>query len=258
MTRDDLITFEKEVARRWEAGEIHAPVHLSGGNEDSLIEIFQNIKRTDWICATWRSHYAALLHGIQPDELMRQILAEKSMSINSVEHRFYSSAIAGGILPIAVGLGMAIKRKKEQAASNSKWQRDNCRHSSIETYGGRTYCVFCEMEFESEDNLTVKNKENCPSDFNMRHVWCFVGDMASHMGIFSEATKYAFMFDLPVTFIIEDNLKSVQTPTREVWNLDSDSSPPIEIGRLFYDRNTIYYRYELTWPHHGSGVYVAF
>ena len=113
MTREDLMVFENEVAKRFEAGEIRAPVHLSGGNEDQLIEIFKNIRQTDWVLSTWRSHYHALLHGIPPDEVMRQILAGKSMSINSVDPPFYSSAIAGGILPVAVGLGMAIKRKGE-------------------------------------------------------------------------------------------------------------------------------------------------
>ena len=196
MTRDDLIAFEKEIARRWEAGEIHAPVHLSGGNEDSLIEIFQNIKRTDWICATWRSHYAALLHGVPPDELMRQILAGKSMSVNSVDPPFYSSAIAGGILPVAVGLGMAIKRKGED-----------------------------------------------------QKVFCFIGDMTAATGGFEEATKYAWNFQLPVTFVVEDNGLSVRTPTKEAWG----QPWPYE-----FRKNVIYYKYELTWPHHGSGVHIAF
>ena len=213
MTAADLIAFEKEVARRYDAGEIHAPVHLSGGSESQLIEVFKDISRDDLILSTWRSHYHALLHGIEPDELMRQILAGRSMYVNSIKPWFYSSSIAGGICSIAVGLGMAIKRKGA-----------------------------------ADDYLEGQT----------RKVWVFCGDMASHMGIFHEATKYAFMFDLPVTFVIEDNLKSVLTPTREVWGLDSDSSPPIEIGRIFRDRNTVYYRYELSWPHSGVGKFKGF
>lgn len=198
MTRDALIAFEKKVARRWEAREIHAPVHLSGGNEDQLIGIFKGIKRTDWVLSTWRSHYHALLHGIPPDELMRQILVGKSMSINSVDPLFYSSAIAGGILPVAVGLGMAIKRKGEG-----------------------------------------------------RKVWCFVGDMVAETGGFEEATRYANNFSLPVIFIIEDNGKSVQTPTRESWGAEYLLKGMLRL-------NIREYQYKLSWPHHGSGVYVAF
>ena len=113
MTAADLIAFEQEVARRYDAGEIRAPVHLSGGNERELIEIFQDISRNDLILSTWRNHYHALLHGVPPDELMRQILAGRSMYVNSIKPWFYASSIAGGILPIAVGLGMAIKRRGE-------------------------------------------------------------------------------------------------------------------------------------------------
>jgi TPP-dependent pyruvate/acetoin dehydrogenase alpha subunit len=113
MTKDDLIAFEQQVALRYDAGEIHAPIHLSGGNEDQLIEIFKGISRDDLVLSTWRSHLHALLHGVAPDELMRQILFGRSMYINSLQPWFYASSIAGGILPIAVGLGMAIKRKGE-------------------------------------------------------------------------------------------------------------------------------------------------
>jgi len=205
LTAEDLIAFESEVAKRYENGEIKSPIHLSGGNERQILDIFQGIKSEDWCLATWRNHYAALLKGIPPDELMRQILAGRSMSVNSVEHNFYTSSIAGGILPIAVGLGMAIERRGED-----------------------------------------------------RHVYAFVGDMVSHMGIFHESFKYAFNFDLPVTFIIEDNGKSVQTDTQKAWGEDRDGGDPPRTGRVMHDRNSLYYWYELTWPHHGTGKFVAF
>ena len=234
MTKEELITFEKEVARRYEAGEIHAPVHLSGGNEDQLIEIFKDIKRTDWILSTWRSHLHAILHGISPDELMRQILAGKSMSVNSVDPPFYASAIAGGILPIAVGLGMGIRR------------RNGCRHC------GHTW---------EEHNTTADYERECRAcgdcyDFEHddRKVFCFVGDMTAATGGFEEATKYAWNFQLPVTFVVEDNGKSVATDTRMAWRTTTEQwRSPIDSRP-----NVLWYRYELSWPHHGSGKWVSF
>lgn len=192
ISKEDLIAFELEVARRFELDEIKGPVHLSVNNEDALIEIFKDISPDDWKCCAWRNHYAALLSGIHPDELMRQIVAGRSMFINSAEHRFYASSIAGGILPIAVGLGMAIKRKN-----------------------------------------------------GSRKVWCFVGDMTGEMGIFYECQKYSKNFDLPVTFIIEDNGKSVLSDTKACWN-GRDYTHPVSA----WD-NVIRYEYELTWPHSG-------
>ena len=61
MNKKDLIAFEKKVQEAYEAGEIRAPVHLSGNNEEQLIKIFKKIKKNDWVFSTWRNHYHALL-----------------------------------------------------------------------------------------------------------------------------------------------------------------------------------------------------
>ena len=34
--KNDLIEFEKEIKKIYEKGEIRAPIHLSGNNEDQL------------------------------------------------------------------------------------------------------------------------------------------------------------------------------------------------------------------------------
>ena len=41
--KDSLIQFEKKISDHWEFGRIRGPIHLSGGNEDELIEIFKYI-----------------------------------------------------------------------------------------------------------------------------------------------------------------------------------------------------------------------
>lgn len=110
-TAADLITFEAEVARHFEAGHIRAPVHLSGGNEEQLIEIFKEIPKDSWIFSTYRSHYHALLHGVSPDDLMAHILAGRSMFWSSPAHHFLTSAIVGGIVPIATGVAAALQRQ---------------------------------------------------------------------------------------------------------------------------------------------------
>lgn len=109
MTKEELIAFEREVAARFERKEIPGPVHLSGGNEDQLIEIFKDIKPTDCVFSTWRSHYHALLHGVPPEKVMVEIMAGRSMSLIFPEHNFFTSAIVGGVLPISVGVAYALK-----------------------------------------------------------------------------------------------------------------------------------------------------
>lgn len=108
---EELIHFENKIVRSWDAGKIRGPVHLSGGNETPLIEIFKRISENDWVFSTWRSHYHALLKGISPDWLEKEILEGRSITIVNKDKKFYSSAIVGGILPIAVGVAMSNKRK---------------------------------------------------------------------------------------------------------------------------------------------------
>lgn len=90
-------------------GRVRGPCHLSGGNEQQLIDIFRDVKRTDYVFGTYRAHYHALLHGLPEQYVMDEIIAGRSMSLHSPYHRFFTSAIVGGCLPIALGVAAAIK-----------------------------------------------------------------------------------------------------------------------------------------------------
>lgn len=78
-------------------------------------------------------------------------------------------------------------------------------------------------------------------------VWCFVGDMSMETGAFHEAYKYATNKELPITWVIEDNGLSVETPTRVAWGYSS-TVPKV-----------IYYKYSNTkFPHAGAGKRIQF
>lgn len=111
MDRDFLIKFEEDIIKEYEAGHIRGPVHLSGGNEDELLWIFRHIGQNDWVFSTHRSHYHALLKTEDPAWVKNEIMNANSIHMNSKEHKFFTSAIVGGILPIALGTAMAIKLK---------------------------------------------------------------------------------------------------------------------------------------------------
>ena len=108
--KNDLLSFEEKIVESWEAGKIRGPVHLSNGNEEELIEIFKRINTSDWVFSTWRSHYHALLKGIDSNWVESEILEGKSITLCNIEERFYSSAIVGATLPIALGAALSIKR----------------------------------------------------------------------------------------------------------------------------------------------------
>jgi pyruvate dehydrogenase E1 component alpha subunit len=91
-------------------------------------------------------------------------------------------------------------------------------------------------------------------------VWCWVGDMSAETGAFHEAYKYSLNHDLPITFIVEDNKKSVCTPTAPIWGRDTPYylDTKYESG-IVRQKNLIYYQYEnKTYPHAGAGKRVQF
>ena len=209
LNKEQLIKFEQEIAEIYEAGHIKAPVHLRDGNEQQLVNIFTNlnISKDDYVFSTWASHLHALLKGIDPDKIKQDILEGRSITLHYPEDNFYSSAIVGGICPIATGTAMALKRD---------------------------------------------NKSN--------RVYCFIGDMAFRTGTCHESIIYCISNDLPITFIIEDNKKSVGTPTEDSWGSVSTKT----IFDFYYnlcentDVDIWYYEYTLKYPHSGTGVFVEF
>lgn len=199
-TADELIAFEDDIAESFNNKMIRAPVHLYNGCEDAMIAVFQNhVEQDDWVLCSWRSHYQCLLKGVPPERVRSEILEGKSISLCFPEYRVLSSAIVGGVLPIATGIAMGIKLRGDS-----------------------------------------------------HKVVCFMGEMTSETGIAHESIKYSTNHELPILFVIEDNEKSVCTPTKDVWRLDKHTYQEQQ------QANVIYYEYQTKWPHAGAGQRVNF
>lgn len=122
-TKKRLIAFENKVIKEFNRGKINCPVHLSGGNEEHLIEIFKSIKPRDWVVSTHRNHYHYLLKGGNSAKLLSELRGDysgvccgcgRSMHIYDSSINFITSGIVAGGCAIAVGLavGMVRARKK--------------------------------------------------------------------------------------------------------------------------------------------------
>tara|TARA_B100000941_G_C28431002_1_gene514220 strand:- start:336 stop:938 length:603 start_codon:yes stop_codon:yes gene_type:complete len=114
MNKKELILFEEEIADLFNKGKIRAPVHLYQGNEDKIIEFFKRVNKNDWIFCSWRSHYQCLLKGVPKEEVKKEIIEGRSISLCFPKQKIYSSALVGGSVPIAVGTAMSLKLKKEK------------------------------------------------------------------------------------------------------------------------------------------------
>lgn len=111
MSPEELTAFTDEVARRFDKGLISGPIHLNSETQIiHLLDVFKNVKSTDWVLSNWRSMYHALLHGVPKDRVMTEVLAGRSMQLHFPEYRFMTSSILGGMLPIACGLAAAGER----------------------------------------------------------------------------------------------------------------------------------------------------
>jgi hypothetical protein len=110
-TKEELIAFEDRIGDLYMDNQLPFLFHLSGGNEEQLINIFKDIKEGDYVISNHRNHYHALLHGIPPEELEQKIKDGRSMFVYDRERNFFLSAIIGGTPAIAAGVAWALKRK---------------------------------------------------------------------------------------------------------------------------------------------------
>ena len=187
-TKEELIAFEDKIGDLYLDNKLPFLFHLSGGNEDQLISIFEEIEEGDYVISNHRSHYHALLHGIPPEVVEDRILNGRSMFIYDRSRNFFCSAIIGGTPAIAAGIAWALKKKGSK-----------------------------------------------------QKVWCFVGDGTEDNGHLFEAVRYVEGWDLPCTFIIENNNRSVEATNSDRWGKSADykwNSPCV-----------LKYKYEITYPH---------
>ncbi len=192
-----MIDFENQTKTDWEAGDLPCLLHLAGGNEEQLVEIFKEIRPGDWIFSTHRNHYHALLAGVPTDTVREKINNGDSMFVYSKEHNFFCSAVLAGCCGIAAGIAWAIRNDPEFSFLSHPW------------------------------------------------VYCFIGDGGEEQGHFYEAAMFVEANDLPCTFIIEDNNRSVDTP-RDARRGDAKG-----LEHIF--KCVRRYHYEPTYPHAGSG-----
>lgn len=190
-TKEQLIGFENRIRDIFAAGELPFLVHLSGGNEKELIEIFKEVHPGDWLFSGHRSHYHYLLSGGTPENLEQFIRDGNSMFVFDNKINFLASSILAGTACIAAGVAHQLKM------------------------------------------------EGSPN-----RVWCFLGDGAEDEGHFYEAVNFVDGHNLPCTFVIEDNDRSVDT-NKEQRRGENWVAWPNCVRR---------YHYTSTFPHGGAGL----
>ncbi|MES2694480.1 MAG: thiamine pyrophosphate-dependent enzyme [Verrucomicrobiota bacterium] len=216
-TAASLIAFETRIRDHWLAGNIATQVHLCGGNEEQLLDIFRDIRPGDWVFSTHRNHYHALLCGFPEADLEADILAGRSMfsfrraRLPTEDRPGYDLTFDGCNL-----VSTAILAGQCGIAAGVAWH--------------------CQWHHHPLAHLAPK-------------VWCFLGDGAEEEGHFYEAALWVESHGLPCTFIIEDNGFQMDTPKAE--RRSGAAWQPLDHFRCVKR-----YHYTRTYPHAGTGAQI--
>jgi pyruvate dehydrogenase E1 component alpha subunit len=118
--------FEEKAAELYTAGEIGGFLHLYIGEEAIAVGGCKALGKEDHLLTAYRDHGWALARGLDPKRVMAELLGKAtgvsggrggSMHMASVERHFWGGyAIVGGHLPLATGVGLAMRYNEEERA----------------------------------------------------------------------------------------------------------------------------------------------
>ena len=118
--------FEEQSSRLYMQGKIRGFLHLYIGEEAIAVGAVSSLRDDDYVITHYRDHGHALARGLHPNLIMAELMGKAtgtsggkggSMHLFDASRGFMGGyAIVGGQLPIAVGLALAIKYKKEDRA----------------------------------------------------------------------------------------------------------------------------------------------
>ncbi len=136
LTRDELLElyrqmvlirhFEEKSTELYAEGKIGGFLHLYIGEEAIAVGACRALGAQDHLLTAYRDHGWAIARGLEPKRVMAELLGKAtgvsggkggSMHLASAEHHYWGGhAIVGGHLPLATGVGLAIKYREEPDA----------------------------------------------------------------------------------------------------------------------------------------------
>jgi pyruvate dehydrogenase E1 component alpha subunit len=109
--------FEERAGEMYARAKIGGFLHLSIGEEATIVGSARALRASDYLISTYRSHGHALVRGTPPENVMAELFGRVdgcckgrggSMHMFDLQRRFMGGyGIVGGNLPIAAGIGLA-------------------------------------------------------------------------------------------------------------------------------------------------------
>ncbi len=114
--------FEERAAEMYARAKIGGFLHLSIGEEATIVGSVRALRDEDYLISTYRSHGHALVRGTPPESVMAELFGRVdgcsrgrggSMHMFDLQRRFMGGyGIVGGNLPIAAGIALASDYKQ--------------------------------------------------------------------------------------------------------------------------------------------------
>ncbi len=109
--------FEERAGEMYARAKVGGFLHLSIGEEATIVGSARALRESDYLISTYRSHGHALVRGTPPENVMAELFGRVdgcsggrggSMHMFDLSRRFMGGyGIVGGNLPIAAGIGLA-------------------------------------------------------------------------------------------------------------------------------------------------------
>ena len=113
--------FEERAGEMYARAKIGGFLHLSIGEEATIVGSARALRDEDYLVSTYRSHGDALARGTPPERVMAELFGKRdgcskghggSMHMFDAERRFMGGyGIVGGNLPIAAGIALACDQR---------------------------------------------------------------------------------------------------------------------------------------------------
>lgn len=115
--------FEEQADQSYMEGKVHGTIHVSIGQEASSVGSISTLNPDDYILSTHRGHGHCLAKGAEPKLMMAELYGKESgyckgrggsMHIADIQGgNLGANGVVGGGNPMAVGVGLGIKMKKQ-------------------------------------------------------------------------------------------------------------------------------------------------
>jgi pyruvate dehydrogenase E1 component alpha subunit len=185
--------FEERAGEMYARAKIGGFLHLSIGEEATIVGSARALRDEDYLVSTYRSHGDALARGTPPERVMAELFGRVdgcskghggSMHMFDASRRFMGGyGIVGGNLPIAAGIALACDQRRATRAGDEAGEEDGRAPHEART-----------------------DEDGPPHEARGGEVTlCTFGDGATNQGTFGESLNLAALWRLPVVFMVINN-----------------------------------------------------